>query len=264
MIVDDERLARQALRVRLEREPDVEIVGEAVDGDNAVQAIRQHRPDLVYLDVQMPGLNGFEVLEMVSDDHLPMVVFVTAHDAHVLKAFEVHALDYLLKPYSESRFKESLRRARQELERDSAFPERIKLGSLLDELHRRRQGEPEPPDYPRRFAVRENDRIVLIPISEVDAVEAAGNYVMVVAGKRKHILRQTLAEIERQLDPSLFVRIHRSTIVNVDRVREVRLDSHGDCDVTMDTGVSYRLSRAHREHLLSNYGGAVRPRLFNR
>ena len=259
LIVDDERLARKALRVRLENEPDVEIVGEASDGSEAVEAIREHRPDLVYLDVQMPGLNGFEVLERVADAHLPMVVFVTAHEAHVLKAFEIHALDYLLKPFSESRFKESLRRARLEIERGGAtYPERAKLGGLLEELDRQKDGKASAPAYPRRFAVREGDRIVLVRAAEIDAVEAAGNYVTMVGRNRKYLLRLTLSELEKQLDPARFARIHRSTIVNVDRVCEIRLDPHGDCDVVLENGVAYRLSRAHRDRLLSNFGGAMR------
>jgi two-component system LytT family response regulator len=258
LIVDDEPLARQAVRVRLEHEADVEIVGEAEDGGAAVEAIRLQRPDLVYLDVQMPGLDGFQVLERVADVHLPMVVFVTAHDAHVLRAFEIHALDYLLKPYSESRFRESLRRARAELERDAAFPERARVARLLEELERRRNHAAGAGSFPGRFAVREGDRILLVRTADVDAVEAAGNYVTLVARDRKYLLRQTLAELEKQLDPARFARIHRSTIVNVDRVRELRPDPHGDCDVILEGGAAYRLSRAHRERLFSAFGGASR------
>jgi len=257
LIVDDERLARRALRVRLEREPDVQIVGEAAEGFQAADAIRSLRPDLVFLDVQMPGLNGFEVLERTAEQHLPMIVFVTAYDVHVLRAFEVHALDYLLKPYSESRFSESLRRARTELERGGSFTERHKLGTLLEEFESARSGE-HPAPYPRRLAVRESDRIVLVRTVDIDAVEAAGNYVMVVEKGRKHLLRMTLAEVEAQLDPARFVRIHRSTILNADHVHEIRVDPHGDCEVLLESGLMYRVSRAHRDRLLSGYGGLVR------
>jgi two-component system LytT family response regulator len=150
-----------------------------------------------------------------------------------------------------------LRRARKEIVRGGAFPERAKLGALLEELESAREGDPAPA-YPRRFAVREADRIVLVKASDLDAVEAAGNYVMLVAGSRKHLMRLTLVEMERQLDPARFVRIHRSTIVNTDRVREIRLDPHGDCDISMENGATYRLSRAHRDRLLSGYGGSIR------
>jgi two-component system LytT family response regulator len=246
LIVDDEPLARQALRVRL---------AAAADGGTAVEAIRHHRPDLVYLDVQMPGGDGFAVLEKVADTHLPMVVFVTAHDAHVLRAFDVHALDYLLKPYSEERFRQSLQRARVELERDAAYPERARLAALLEELARARGQDPA---YPQRLAVREADRIVLLKTDEVDAVEAAGNYVTLVARGRKYLLRQTLAELEKQLDPRRFARIHRSTIVNVERVVELRTDPHGDGDVILEGGTTYRYSRVHRERLLAGLGGSTR------
>jgi two-component system LytT family response regulator len=258
LVVDDEPLARKALRVRLEAAADVTIVGEAADGGTAVEAIRHHRPDLVYLDIQMPGGDGFEVLEKVAGTHLPMVVFVTAHDAHVLRAFDVHALDYLLKPFSEARFRQSLQRARVELERDAAYPERARLASLLEDLARVRGEGASGPAYPRRLAVREADRIVLLKAGEIDAVEAAGNYVTLVARGRKYLLRQTLAELERQLDPRSFARIHRSTIVNVERVVELRTDPHGDGDVILEGGAAYRYSRVHRERLLAGLGGSPR------
>jgi len=252
LIVDDEPLARQALRVRLEGEEGVEILGEAADGEAAVEAIRTFQPDLVFLDVQMPGLDGFEVLEKVAGHHLPMVVFVTAHDAHVLKAFDIHALDYLLKPYSESRFKESLRRARVEVERGGAV--RTRIGGLLDDLRR----DPREGGYPRRFAVRDADRIVLVRTVDLDAIEAAGNYVTLVTRDRKYLLRQTLSEVATRLDPARFARIHRSTIVNLDRVRELRPDPHGDCDVVLESGAAYRLSRLHRDRLMSSFGGSTK------
>ena len=252
LIVDDEPLARDGLRMRLAGQPDVEIVGEAADGPAAVDAIRTLRPDLVYLDVQMPGLDGFQVLERVGDANLPMVVFVTAHDDRALRAFEIHALDYLLKPFPEERFLESLRRARAELAAPEEHPERTRLLGLLEALAAARSDATpgRATAWPRRFTVRDRDRIRLVRVDDLEAVEAAGNYVQLVAGGARHLLRQTLAEMEAQLDPARFARIHRSTIVNVDHVREIRPDPHGDADVLLESGATYRLSRAYRQRLL--------------
>ena len=252
LIVDDEPLARRGIRVRLERETDVEIVGEAEDGPEAIEAMRTQRPDLVFLDVQMPGLDGFQALEQVAAEHLPMVIFVTAHDAHALRAFEVHAIDYLLKPYSAARFAEALRRARVELSHGDSNPERKRLGELLEALEAARAGVPpgSAAGRPQRFSVRERDRILLVRADSLEAVRAAGNYVELIAAGRTHLLRETLSEMEHKLDPARFVRIHRSTIVNADRIREILPDPHGDGDVVMESGAVHRLSRAYRERLL--------------
>lgn len=252
LIVDDEPLARHGLRVHLGSQPDVEIIGEAADGPAAVEAIRTLTPDLVFLDVQLPGCDGFEVLERIGDTGLPMVVFVTAHDDRALRAFEIHALDYLLKPYTEARLLESLRRARAELAMPEEHPERERLLHLLEALD---AGRAVPvtghgSTWPRRFTVRDRERIILVRVDELEAVEAAGNYVQLVTRGRRHLMRQTLMEMESQLDPARFVRIHRSTIVNVDCVREIRPDPHGDADVVLESGARYRLSRAYRIRLL--------------
>jgi two-component system LytT family response regulator len=252
LIVDDEPLAREGLRVRLRKHSDVEIVGEAADGAEAVEAIRTLLPDLVFLDVQMPGLDGFQVLERISRECLPMVVFVTAHDVHAIRAFEIHAIDYLLKPLADERLTESVRRAREELARTEGFPERRRLTALIDGLEAERAA-PRPsgePVYPRRFTVRDRDRILLVRADEVEAVLAAGNYVELVTRRGKYLLRATLAEMERELDPARFARIHRSTIISIDHVKEIRPDPHGDCDVLLESGAVYRLSRAYRQRLL--------------
>jgi len=251
LVVDDEPLARQGVRLRLERETGVAIVGEAGDGPAAVEAIRAHAPDLVFLDVQMPGLDGFQVLEQVAGEQLPMIVFVTAHEAHAVHAFDVHAIDYLLKPVTDSRFAEAMRRARAELARDAGAPERDRIAALLATLDGERAGfAVATPAYPPRFTVRERDRIVLVRADAIEAVRAAGNYVELVTAGRRHLLRDTLADMERRLDPARFARIHRSTIVHVDRVREIRPDPHGDCDVVMESGDVHRMSRAYRGRLL--------------
>jgi two-component system LytT family response regulator len=255
LIVDDEPLARRGLCLGLEGEADLEIVGECADGPDAVTAIRSLRPDLVFLDVQMPGLTGFQVLEEVADEYLPMVVFVTAHDAHALQAFELHALDYLLKPYPRQRLLESLRRARHELSRSDDFPERRRLVEMMALMQAAGlPAESRGERYTSRFMVRDRDRILVVRADNLEAVEAAGNYVQLVEGERKHLLRLTLAEVEEQLDPAKFARIHRSTIIQVDRVRELRPDPHGDCDVLLESGKVYRLSRAYRDRLLPEGG----------
>ena len=252
LIVDDEPLARRGIRLRLEREKDVEVVAEAADGPAAVEAIRSLRPDLVFLDVQMPGLDGFQVLDQISHDHLPMVVFITAYDAHALRAFEAHALDYLLKPYSELRFRESLSRARRELLRSGDPKERRRMLKLLDARDARRNGANGEAPFSERFMVRDRDRIVLVRVDDLVAIEAAGNYVLLVDAKRKHLLRTPLQEIEKRLDPARFVRIHRSTIVNAERIREILPESHGDGAVVLEGGATYRMSRGHRSRLFES------------
>jgi len=249
LLVDDEPLARQGIRMRLEHEADFAVIGEAGDGPAAVKAITELTPDLVFLDVQMPGLSGFDVLEQVSGTCLPMVVFVTAHDAHALRAFDVHALDYLLKPFTEARFRETLGRVRRELAGTEDYPARRRLAAALDAV----QATANPAAGPtpiRRFTVRDRDRIVLVPVGEIEAVMAAGNYVELVTRGGRHLLRQTMADIESQLDPEAFVRIHRSTIVRRVEIREIRPDPHGDADVVMVSGAVHRLSRAWRKRLL--------------
>jgi two-component system, LytTR family, response regulator len=270
VIIDDEPLAREGLRVRLGREEDIEIVGEAGDGPSAVDAILSLRPNLVFLDVQMPGFDGFDVVSRIANTHLPTIVFVTAYDRYALRAFEVHALDYLLKPIAHRRFQEALRRARHELgqrERDvvasspSADGARDN-GSLAAVADRLRQllderesgaGQSTAADGPRyavRFTVRDGERYVLVRVSDVDWAEASANYVRLHVGQRTYQMRTTMSDLERQLDPAQFTRIHRSAIVNLDRVREIRPEWHGEYEVALTTGTTLRLSRGYRDRLL--------------
>jgi len=270
VLVDDEPLAREGLRVRLEREDDIEIVGEADDGQSAVDAILSLRPDLVFLDVQMPGFDGFEVVSRIASTHLPTIVFVTAYDRYALRAFEVHALDYVLKPIAHRRFQEALRRARHELTRrerdavpsaegngarddDSLAAVADRLRRLLDE---REGGSGSPvvaidgPRYAVRFTVRDGDRYVLVRAADVDWAEASANYVRLHVGPRTYQMRTTMSDLERQLDPVQFTRIHRSAIVNLDRIREIRPEWHGEYEVALTTGTTLRLSRGYRDRLL--------------
>jgi len=246
LVVDDEPPAREGLRTRLELERDIEIVGEAEDGLAAVQAIERLLPDLVFLDIQMPGIDGFEVVARAGRAHLPSIVFVTAFDRYALKAFEVHAVDYLLKPVNSAQLARALDRVREHLNRaELAERGRAAMAALLDE---RERAEKEGPA--ERWAVKQGERYVLLRADEVDWIEAAANYVRFHARGTSFLMRGTLSGIERQLDPGRFARIHRSTIVNVDRIKEIEPEWHGDFDVVLQSGKVLRMSRSHRDALL--------------
>jgi two-component system LytT family response regulator len=249
VIVDDEPLAREGIRLLLGGMPDVEIVGEAGDGPSAVRTIGALNPDVVLLDVQMPGLTGFDVVEQVAARHLPLIVFVTAYDEYALRAFEVHAFDYLLKPVSRARLAEAMARVREDLGRGGLGRERVM--EVVDSVRLAQSGQPMAmARFASRFAVRDRDRYVLVRTSDIEWVDAAANYVRMNTRGRGYLLRMTLAEMERRLDPAQFTRIHRSTIVNTSRVREIKPDAHGDYDVVLADGPTLRMSRSFRERLL--------------
>jgi two-component system LytT family response regulator len=239
LIVDDEPLARDGMRLMLRAMPDVNIVGEAEDGVAAVRAIATLRPDVVLLDIQMPGMSGFDVLVQTASEHLPLIVFVTAYDEHALKAFDVHAFDYLLKPINRERLVEAIARVRADLARGAPDRDRV-----LDVVQGARSARTV------RFTVRDRDRYVLVRASDIDWIEAAANYVRLNTRGRGFMLRMTLAEMERRLDPAEFIRIHRSTIVNAARINEIRPDAHGDYDVVLADGRTLKMSRSFRERVL--------------
>jgi two-component system LytT family response regulator len=222
MIVDDEPLARQALRLLLEPDRDVTAISECA-GMEAVDRIRREKPDILFLDVQMPEVGGFEVLERAGDV-VPAVIFVTAHDEYALRAFEVHALGYLLKPFTDARLFASFSRAKEQV--------------------RARAGRPA---YVRRFLVRTRDRITFVKSEDIDWIEAADYYISLHAGGKSHLVRQTMAEVEKQLDPARFVRVHRSAIVNLERVLDMRPLFRGDRLLVLQDGTQVRLSRARRQ-----------------
>jgi two-component system LytT family response regulator len=242
VIVDDEPLARENLRRLLAREEGVEVVAEAGDARTAEAAIRASRPDLVLLDVRIRDGNGFEVLDRIDPDERPLVVFVSAHDEHAVRAFAVRAVDYLLKPIERARLQSALERARDSVEarrRTTAARRPAPAGA--------------PPD-PRgvagrlsRFVVRSVGKMLLVDVTDVDWIEAAGNYVRLHHGGESHLLRETMTALEGRLDPGRFVRIHRSTIVNLDRVKELRHILHGDYAVILRDGTRLTLSRGFRE-----------------
>jgi two-component system LytT family response regulator len=241
LIVDDEPLARQRIRDLLAAEPDVTIVAEALSGSDALAAIQTERPDLVFLDIQIPELDGFAVVEAIPPDRLPQIIFITAYDQYALKAFEIHALDYLLKPFEPERFRKALQRARQS----------IQLGRVDQGLITRLQGllrEVGPaPTCPRRIMVKDRGKIRFVDTAEVLWIEAAGNYLTLHTDSGEHLVRQTMQEIERLLDPGQFVRTHRSCLVNLNCIKELVPMFHGESLLVLRNGQQVPLSRTYRE-----------------
>src|SRR5215467_4701792 len=233
LIVDDEELARDRVASLLAEQPDVEVVGTCADGASAVEMIERERPDLVFLDVQMPGMDGFDVVENLDRDHVPAIVFVTAHDAHAIRAFEIHALDFLLKP---------LERARAHLTHDKSSTIDSRLVSLLEELRDERK-------YPERLIVKSSGRVFFVRAEEIDWVEASGNYVKVHTKTDAHLLRESMKNMEGKLDPKTFVRIHRSAIVNIDRIKELEPWFHGEYVVILRDGTRLTASRVFSDRL---------------
>ena len=242
IIVDDEPLARDGVRLHLDSEPDIEIIGEAGGGEEAVALIETMRPDLIFLDVQMPGLDGFGVLEAVGATHMPVTVFTTAYDQFAVRAFDAHAIDYVLKPYDEDRFRRAVNRARGQIASRKRAEMDQSLGSLLEELRMRGQ-------FIERLVVRSGGRIVILRVDEVDWIEAASNYVRLHAGGKEYLLRETMTALEAKLNPGDFVRIHRSTIVRVDKIRELEPLFQGDYVVILEGGTRLTSSRGYRERL---------------
>jgi two-component system LytT family response regulator len=236
ILVDDESLATQGLQLRLQAHDDVEVVATAANGREAIRAIKTHKPDLVFLDIQMPGLDGMGVLQAMTDRPLPVVVFVTAYDQYALQAFDVHALDYLLKPFTARRFQKALERARAAVTRDQSTegPVEQRLINLLDDLGGERR-------YSKRIVVKSSGRIHFVKVDEIDWVEAEGNYVRLHVGAHSHLLRETMKGMEAALDPDRFIRIHRSTIVNTERIKELQPLFHGEYAVLLQDGT--RLAR---------------------
>ena len=251
LIVDDEPLARARIRRFLASEKDVEIVGESGDGNAAVDAVQRLKPDLMFLDIQMPETAGFQVIEQLAGDHLPVVIFVTAYNQYAIQAFDVHAIDYLLKPYTRERFGRALERARKQLSNASRSEFDQRLMSLLEHAA---GGEQR---HLQRLMIKSSGRIYFIKADEVDWIGAEGNYVNLHVGRETHLLRETMSHLATKLDPDKFVRIHRSTIVNVDRVKELQPLFSGDYVAILHDGTQLNLSRAYREKSLKLLGGAA-------
>ena len=242
LIVDDEALARARLRQLLQPEAEIEIIGECADGRAAKSAIRRDSPDLVFLDVQMPELDGFGVLDAIADQPMPVIVFVTAHDQFALRAFEVHAVDYLLKPFDRERFQAALRHAIEQARNKAAGIHVESQAGVLAQL----RPHAKPPD---RLAVKTGTHIVWVPVEDIDWIESADNYVELHVGPKSHLLRETLNALEERLPAEKFVRISRSVIVNPQRIKELRRMLYGGYELTLSTGATLTLSRRYRDKL---------------
>ena len=249
LIVDDEPLARRNLRVLLEKDPQIEIVDECRNGREAVKAINTLSPDLIFLDIQMPEMDGFDVLARTGPEHIQAIIFVTAFDQYALKAFDVHALDYLLKPFDDERFAHALQRAKTQIEAREINRLSKRLLALLEERESERKGSEETEKYLTRLMIKDAGRVMLLKVDEIDFIEADGNYAKVHAGRKSHLLREKMNELEARLDPAKFVRIHRSIIVNLERIKEMHPHFNGDYIVVLEDGRKLRLSRTRREHL---------------
>jgi two-component system LytT family response regulator len=231
LIVDDEPLARSNLSVLLRLDPEIEIVGECSSGADALAEIRSVMPDLVFLDVQMPECDGFDVLERLGESVPPAIVFVTAYDQYALRAFEAGALDYLLKPFDNARFDRALSRAKQRSLRAKNLPRKLE-----------------------RLAIKSVGQVSFVKISEIDWIEAADYYACLHVGQKTHLLRRSMSELEQELDPAVFCRIHRSTIVNLTRVRSLELGADGEYEVLLENGATLRMSRRYRKQMQSGLG----------
>ena len=252
LIVDDEPLARRNLRVLLERDAQIEIVDECRNGREAVKAINSLSPDLIFLDIQMPEMDGFDVLARVGPEHIQAIIFVTAFDQYALKAFDVHALDYLLKPFDDERFARALERAKSQIAAREIDKLSKRLFALLEERESERNGSIEKREsYLTRLMIKASNRVVLLKVDEIDFIEADGNYAKLHVGRKSHLLREKMHDLEGRLDPAKFVRIHRSVIVNLERIKELQPHFNGDYIVVLEDGRQLRLSRTRREHLES-------------
>ena len=238
LIVDDEPISRRGIRQFLAGEPGVDIIGESANGIDAVSKISELQPDIVFLDIQMPDLDGFGVLDCLDPQHVPVIIFVTAFDEHAIRAFEIHAFDYVLKPFDPKRLIKALHRARSYLKERHEVKVQRDLRDVLLEIRKARSAE--------RFVVRENERIFFVPVSDVLWIEAAGSHACIHLGKQTHVLRETMASLESRLAGQRFVRVRKSAIVNGSRIREIRQMFNGEYDLVLSDGTTVTSSRRYR------------------
>ena len=240
VIVDDEPLARKFLREMLGNDPQVEIVAECANGYEALRAVKKLKPDLLFLDIQMPELDGFAVLQALEWEHVPLVIFVTAYDQYAMRAFEVHALDYLLKPFDDHKFERAMNRAKTQIRgRENKNTDESMMGLLKDLKDRS--------SYIERIQIKSADKIILLKTEKIDWIESDDNYVKIHSGKSSHQIRDTITNLERQLNPAMFLRIHRSTIVNIESIDALQPLYQGDYRVILNNGAQLTLSRRYRD-----------------
>ncbi len=249
LVADDEPLARRRLARLLEREPGAELVASCGSGPEAVEAVQRLSPDLLFLDVQMPGLDGFGVLEALGEDAPPAVIFVTAFDAYAIQAFEASALDYLLKPFDADRLHRAFQRAETRLRHKDTEGTPAQLTQLIEGLNRQRSSA-------ERLAIRADGRVYFVRVPEIDWIETASNYVRLHVGKAEHLMRESLANLETRLDPARFLRIHRTTIVNVERLRELQPWFSGEFVAILQDGTRLKVSRGYRDRVAKWLGGS--------
>ena len=268
VVVDDEPLARRGLRVLCEQDPELELVCECADGPSAVAAVEQVEPDLLLLDIQMPEMDGFEVLDAIGPERVPHVIFVTAYDWFATRAFEVHALDYLLKPFSDDRFFDAIERAKEAIRRPDLNDFRERLRELVSAAGLDVPGPgagapdtrgpvPSGEGYRSRIAIKEKGRIHLVDVETIDWIEAANYRVRIHTGGKVHVLRESMRFLESRLDPTRFLRVSRSAIVNLDRIREIQPFARGSHVVILDNGARVLLSRSRREALEASLGQSL-------
>ena len=257
LIVDDEELARRGLEIRLAMHPDIEICGQSRNGREAVEHVRQLRPDLVFLDIQMPGMDGFDTLRAFAGPDMPIVIFVTAFAQHAIDAFEANALDYLLKPIDDRRLDKAMTRVREHLAAVSAASHRDRLLKLICDitgeeitLDAALDGLPEAPaPAPKRLAIKEGRTTVCVDLGDIDWIEAAGDYLCIHASGQTHVLRGTMKKMERILDPERFARVHRSSIVNLTRVKSLRAHTNGEYFLNLEGDKEIKVSRSYRDRV---------------
>lgn len=254
IIVDDEPLAIQGLQLRLEPHDDVEIIDTCTNGREAIRAVKTHKPDLVFLDIQMPGFDGFSVVQGLMDIDPPLFVFVTAYSDHAIRAFEAQAVDYLMKPVEEDRLADTLARVRERLAEKNNSEEIAKLREVLAEVApetaEEMAGESDAPAagrYEKLLNVKDRGQIFRVDIESIERIDAAGDYMCIYTGDNTLILRETMKDLEKRLDPRTFQRVHRSTIVNLDQVRQVKPHTNGECFLVLESGAQVKVSRSYRD-----------------
>lgn len=258
IVVDDEELARRGIEIRLADYPDIRIVAQCENGRQAIEAVHREKPDLMFLDIQMPGLSGLDVLARLPHESLPMIIFVTAFDRYALEAFDAQAIDYLLKPINDTRFAQAVERVRTSWRQQRALEQRDKLIQLLaatrgsgtvdDSLRQQLESDPSS-SYPDILPIRDEAGTVRLDVGSIDWIDAAGDYMCVHADGRTYVLRETMKSLETILDPKVFQRVHRSTIVNIRRVRRLRPHTNGEYFLTLDDGQEIKLSRSYRDRV---------------